>query len=264
MFFNDIGMIANGFIEKNSSPPFYLERVGSYAIKHYYETVRIMKVIDAGIKKDDGEGYPLSTDARIPAAFEAVRDKDEEILWVGQPEFVPFVATGIPFLIMGLLWGAIDYFGFIRHMGKGGMMGLAIPFFAIHLFPFYGSILNMLRLAMVHGNTRYAYTNKRLMMRSGFWGTDFKAIDYDRIMDLEVNVNPLENMYGVGTIRAFSGHTTGKGQRIFDQFIAVHQPYELFRRIKEISVDIKTDWNYPNALRPEGNPGYNTRYTPKG
>jgi hypothetical protein len=28
-------------------------------------------------------------------------------------------------------------------------------------------------------------------------------------------------------------------------------------------VDVKTDWNYPNALRPEENPGYRTKYNPK-
>jgi hypothetical protein len=28
-------------------------------------------------------------------------------------------------------------------------------------------------------------------------------------------------------------------------------------------VDIKTDFNYPKALRPETNPGYGTKYSPK-
>ncbi len=100
-------------------------------------------------------------------------------------------------------------------------------------------------------------------MRSGFWGTDFKAIDYDKISDIEVNVNPVENLFGVGTIQAFSGRTTNKGGSIYDKFIAIPEPYEVFKRIKEVSVDIKTDWNYPNALRPEKNQGYKTRYEPR-
>lgn len=215
----------------------------------------------------------MYTDLSIPPEFEAIKDNDEEILWIGKPEFVPFLATGIPFLIIGLIWGAIDLFAFIlpmlagsmstRGMTSGGEMSFIVPFFALHLFPFYGSILNMLRLYLVHGNTCYAFSNKRLMMRSGFFGTDFKTIDYDKIVDLEVNVNPLEKMYNVGSIRAFSGSVTSKGARIFDHFTAIAQPYEVFKRIKEVSVDIKTDWNYPNALRPEQNPGYNTKYTSK-
>lgn len=201
-------------------------------------------------------------DTTIPPEFQAVKDSDENILWTGRPALVPFLATGLPLLVIGLIWGSIDYFGFIRNM-KGIPAGFGIPFFALHLFPFWGGILNMVRLFLVFGNTRYAYSNKRMMMRSGFWGTDFKAIDYDRISDIEVNVNPIENMYNVGTVRAFSGRTTSRGGRIYDQFIAISNPYDVFKRIKEVSCDVKTDWNYPNALRPETNPGYATEYRPR-
>ena len=196
----------------------------------------------------------------VPAQFEAVRESDERILWVGQPERVPFLIRGLPFLVIGLIWGAIDYFGFIRHM-KAENLGFMIPFFALHLFPLWASILNMLRLGLVHGNTYYATTNKRLMMRTGFWGTDFKAIDYDQIVDMEVNVNPMENMYRAGTIRVSTGQTSRRGRRNSQAFVAIRRPYEVFKSIKKISVDIKTDWNYPNKIRPAKNPGYETEYT---
>lgn len=198
-------------------------------------------------------------DINLSSKFNAVKDRDEEIYWVGKPNFTAFIITGIPFLILGLLWGSFDYFGFIRH-AKNMPLGFAVPFFTLHLIPFWGSILNMVRLFLVHDNTCYAFTNKRLMMRSGFWGTDFKALDYDRITEIDVNVNPIENMLGVGTIRAFSGSTNNRGARIYDYFIGVDNPYEVFKSIKGVSVDIKTDWNYPNALRPNNNPGYHTEY----
>lgn len=204
----------------------------------------------------------MLTDMNLPPQFEAVRDRDEEILWAGKPNFAAFILRGVPFLIFGLIWGAIDYFGFLRAM-PNNMAGFAIPFFLLHLLPCWAGILNMVRLLLVHGNTCYAFSNKRLMMRSGFWGTDFKVIDYDRISDIEVNVNPIENMLGVGTVQAFSGRTTGRGGRIYDSFIGITDPYGVFKRIKEVSVDIKADWNYPNALRPEANPGYRTKYARK-
>ena len=207
------------------------------------------------------------TDKDIPPHFEAIRDRDEQILWIGEPVLLPFLATGIPFLIFGLLWGAFDYFFIMQmsvHKAKDAMNDyFMIPFFAIHLFPFYGSILNMVRLMLVHKNTDYGFTNKRLLMRSGFFGISFKAVDYDKIQDLEVTVNPLENLFGVGTIRAFSGSVGNRGGRIYDKFIAIPDPYDVFKKIKEVSVNIKTDWNYPNALRPEENPGYKTKYDPE-
>jgi hypothetical protein len=157
--------------------------------------------------------------------------------------------------------GAIDYFIFIQNL-TGTQLAL-LCFFGLHLFPFWASILNMVRLALVYDNTCYAFTNKRLMMRSGFWGIDFKAIDYDKIADLEVNVNPIEDLFGVGTILAYSGRTGDQGRQFTDRFTAISNPYQVFKKIKEVSVDIKTDWNYPNAMRPAENPGYQTQYNPK-
>jgi hypothetical protein len=204
----------------------------------------------------------MISDASLPLAFQAVRDKDEKFLWVGAPTRVPFLVSGVPFLILGLLWGSIDYFGFIRHMGgpHGIPLGFAIPFFILHLFPFWAGILNMVRLLLVVGNTFYALTSKRIMLRSGFWGTDFKSIDFDHIDNIEVNVNPIENAYGVGSIRVYSGGTSSRGRASYDTFVGIANPYEVFKQLKQVTVDVKTDWSYPNALRPGVNPGYLTRY----
>jgi len=107
----------------------------------------------------------------LPAQFHAVKDDDEEFIWVGEPKFFPFICTGIPFLIFGLLWGTLD-FAFIKmalHTAKKGPpLGFIIPFFILHLAPFWLSVLNIVRLLLVHKNTFYAITNKRVMIRSGF------------------------------------------------------------------------------------------------
>lgn len=208
---------------------------------------------------------------RIPPEFDAVKDDDETIYWVGGPKLVPFLAQGIPFLIFGCLWFFLDSV-FITGIGSigsafgGGMGGFLIVFFLLHLAPFWLSIINMLRLILVYRNTRYAYTNKRMMFRTGFFGIDFKAVDYDKIQNLEVNVGPLEKFYNVGSIKAFSGQFASSGEHgtraVFDCFKAIEDPYGVFKAIKKVSVDIKTDWNYPNDLRPEENKGYKTTYKP--
>ena len=201
----------------------------------------------------------MLTSENLPQMFHSVKDPNENFIWIGEPSFIPFVLSGVPYLVLGLAWGAFAYFGFIRHM-KIEQMATIIPFFALHLLPFYGSILNMFRLILVHKNTYYAITDKRIMMRSGFFGIDFKSIDFDKISDIEVNVNPVENMLGVGTIRFYSGRTTTKGNTITDNFLAIPSPYEVYKKVKTVTVDVKTDWNYPNKLRPEDNSGYQTKY----
>ena len=118
------------------------------------------------------------TTDNLPPQFGAVLDQNEKILWVGNPTLVPFLLSGVPLLILGLVWGSFDYFGLIRHMDKmrGEAAGFMIPFFALHLFPLWLGVGNMIRLFLVFGNTCYAFTNKRVMIRSGFFGIGFKRL----------------------------------------------------------------------------------------
>ena len=39
---------------------------------------------------------------------------------------------------------------------------------------------------------------------------------------------------------------------------SIYEPYAVFKRLKETSHDVKSDIEYPNAMRPAHNPGYNT------
>jgi Bacterial PH domain len=209
----------------------------------------------------------MNTDFASAQLFDQVRDPNESVLWAGRPAFLPFLATGIPFLVIGVFWFCIDFFGFIRPMLSGrthafsGMAGFMIPFFALHLFPFWGSLLNVLRLALVHQNTAYAITNRRVMFRGGFWGISFDSIDFDQITDLQVSVGPLENCIGAGTITISCAGPTSSRASIGKNFVAVPDPYEVFKEIKKVSLDVKTDIEYPNNLRPPTNSGYKTAYT---
>lgn len=104
------------------------------------------------------------------------------------------------------------------------------------------------------------------MMRSGFIGTDFKTIDYDKIFDIEVTISFVEKIYNVGSIKFFSGRTQtdeGYTTKLYDSWSAIENPYEVFKMVKQTSVNIKTDLNYQNTLRSDTNPGYNTKYDPK-
>jgi len=183
----------------------------------------------------------MLNDASVTQAFQAILDKDEKFLWAGQPDRLPFLLGGLPFLFFGMIWGAIDYFGFIRHMGgpHGIPLGFAIPFFALHLVPFWGSILNMFRLVLVVGNTCYAVTPKRLLLRSGFWGTDFASFDLSQIANLDVNVNPIENAHGVGTIRFYANSIAANtGRMVLCRFVGIAGPYDVYKLVRQ-AIDAK-------------------------
>jgi membrane protein YdbS with pleckstrin-like domain len=196
--------------------------------------------------------------------FNNILDHNETIFWTGIPNFWTWMFTAIPVLIFGLIWGIFDFW-FSRQwfsLASSEMNFFFIPFMIVHSAPCWGSILYVFWLYLSHENVAYAFTNKRVMIRSGLFGIDYQIIDYDKIQDIQVNINPIEKIYDVGSVLFNTGHTdnNSNGSVINRGFRGIENPYEVFRRIKEVSLNVKTDWNYPNANRPETNPGYQTKY----
>ena len=203
-------------------------------------------------------------DKNLLPEFESVKDNDEEILWTGKPTFIPYVFSGLGIGLYMIGFGIVVLIITLNVKPEidstGGYAWL------LGFLPLLQGLYTFLKKLFSFSNTAYAYSNKRVMMRTGFIGTDFKTIDYDKISDIEVTVNVVERMYNVGSIRFFSGRTQtdeGNTTKLYDCWFAIENPYEVFKLVKQTSVDIKTDFNYPNAMRPETNPGYNTKYDRK-
>lgn len=176
---------------------------------------------------------------QLPRQFFDVKENDEKFIWLGEPKFLPFVATGIPFLLIGIAWGMFDYRAVVNISRQN--FSLMIPFFALHTFPCWGSILNMFRLMLTHRNTFYAITNKRVMMKDGLWGDNFNAINRDKIIDSQITVNPLEKIMGVGTVCFFAGETDNRGLVLADKFVGIENPFEILKKVKIGGTNLKAD-----------------------
>jgi hypothetical protein len=166
-----------------------------------------------------------------PSVFDPVLSSNEGIVWTGRPHFVPYLLTGLPFLVIGCLWGAFD-FQFIRHM-PASQMGFALPFFALHLFPFWGSILYMVYLAISYRNVVYAISNQRVMVRAGAFAPSFKSYDFRDIDQLSVSSGPFESMVGAGSVKFSTGKTTSKGAVIYETIRGVDGAYDVFKQLRE-------------------------------
>ena len=204
----------------------------------------------------------LSNVITVPdqSPFQSITDKGETILWTGHPKFWPFVLRAIPALIFGALWGTIDYwFFFGTGMASDFSSRLFIyPFFALHSFPAWGSVLYTIYLVLSWSRTTYAYSNRRLLLRNGVIATAYRSLDYDAVKEMNVGVNLFERLFAAGTVTASTGLFDIKTSGL--SFVALANPYDVFQAIKQVEVDVKTDWEYPNALRPGENPGYRTTY----
>lgn len=190
-------------------------------------------------------------------------DNNERIIWSDKPHLLVHLATGFPLLIIGIIWGIMDSFLIGNFMMfEGGFFNFFSIFMLLHMMPLWLGIGNMIRLIFIYRNTFFCYTDKRVIIKTGFMGVDYKTKDFYNIENVEVNVGPLENMLGVGTIRIDEEYVrTGKhSRRVGHRLYGIQRPYEVFKALKEIVMDIKSDINYPNNYRPETNKGYNTRY----
>ena len=196
-------------------------------------------------------------------AIDTLIGKDEEILLRTKPNKNAFIVSQILHMLpFALLWIFFD--GFMIYMMVVNDIFSHIPtfeiifiviFFLLHLMPFWFWLANTLTAWAQYKNIEYVLTSKRIIIKSGII-VDIKNIYYTEVESVNVKVGIVDNMFKVGDIYIKCKQSTAF---IMD----IKQPYVVLNKIQEIVNDIKTDMIYPNALRPQTNEGYNTKYTPK-
>lgn len=202
------------------------------------------------------------TEATNPTKIEDIIGKDEQILWRGKPNRKAYIFSSIfsmfPFALIWLLFDSVFIVAMFAsnafsQMPIGAVIGI-IVFFAFHLTPVWIWLGNIITASKGYKNLEYVFTNKRIIIRSGIIGIDFKNIYYSEIQSVNLKVGLIDKMLKVGDIYIKSKNSS---QVLFD----ISDPYFITQKLQEIVIDIKTDIEFPNGLRPEENPGYNTKYT---
>ncbi|MBQ8248070.1 MAG: PH domain-containing protein [Lachnospiraceae bacterium] len=182
----------------------------------------------------------------------------EEILWRGKPQKLCYILKSFGRLLpAALIFLAFDVFfiGIIASTGAfAEMWPFLVFFFAFHLLPVWKCIGKLITANLEYKNVEYAITNRRIIARTGIIGLDFDGIDYSDISNVRVDVSILERIFGTGSLIISS--TSGN----VSFFCSIQNPYDVYKKLNKILVDMKADVYYPNAFRPETNPGYNTKY----
>ena len=128
-----------------------------------------------------------------------------------------------------------------------------VPFFAVHLMPVWIWLANILKANRNHKNLEYAFTEKRIIIRSGVIGIDFKNIYYSDIEGVNLKVGIIDRLCKVGDIYIQANTQTSV-------ILDIENPYFILSKLQKIVLDIKTDIYFPNNLRPDENDGYKTKY----
>lgn len=211
--------------------------------------------------------------------LERIKSSNETVLWYDKTNRFLYAMVSPILLLFVIGWVGIDlaiYF-FTRDIGEvAGTItqnGVSRPatfpanlfiigFLILHSLPFWITVTLMIVRFIASKNVEYMMTDLRLYLVSGIFGKDVTNIEYREIKNLTVNVSPLENMLGLGTIILTPDSVSSDGgvARRGIRMKHIKNPYDVYKKIKELSLDVTTDQYYPNALRPSDNPGYQTKY----
>lgn len=190
---------------------------------------------------------------------EDILDKDEKILLRTKPNKKAYVLSAVlTMLPIAIFWTAFDL-TFVLALIFGKMdapkwgYALVIGFLLVHMTPVWIWLGNIIRATIGYKNIEYVFTDKRIIVRSGVIGIDFKNVYYSEIEGVNLRVGIFDRMFKVGDIYIQSM----KQSTVLSD---ISNPYFILSRLQKITLDIKTDISYPNDLRPETNHGYNTKY----
>ena len=169
--------------------------------------------------------------------FEMILEKDEEIVKVVKPNKKKLmVSCWAWFLSMWALTYACGvWIVFIPEIGLEWWIGLVITAGSLVLpliisIPFFGAY---------YKNRYYAYTNKRIIIRTGVFGIDYKGLDLIAIDAVNVYVSFFDKIVkkNTGSLKFGSKASPiinyGNGASGGYRFTHLEKPYDYYREIKE-------------------------------
>lgn len=187
----------------------------------------------------------------------------EAVLWRGKPKRGAFIATkSLTMMPIAIVWLCFDLTFIGEIVGSGSGMWFMIPFFALHLMPVWIWLGNVLTAGRRWKNTNYYVTNRRIIIQGGFLAVNEQSLFYKDIHNAQVRIGLLDKIFGTGDILLDTGAVNSKGHIHFTMLEDLENPHEVYHRIQKIILDMQTDMEFPNAYRPESNPGYRTDYRP--
>jgi len=178
--------------------------------------------------------------------FIDIIDENEEIIDVLKPNTKKFWWNiGIRLFFITAFFNALVILMVFGVYSDGGFSDLRSVWMTIFIAGGISLliVLFVILLASLAFQKRYyAYSNKRILIRSGVIGVDFKVLEYKLLGAMTVNVNVIDKMLGgkTGSIRFGSASSPiigfhGGGPRAAMNAFAfnhVEKPYGLLRAIK--------------------------------
>lgn len=186
----------------------------------------------------------------------------EAVLWKGKPKRSAFIASKtLTLLPIAIIWLILDMNFILTAFSGGEMLTFLIPFFALHLMPVWIWLGSTLTAGKRWKNTYYYVTNRRIIIQGGFLAVNETSLFYKDLRNTKLRIGVIDKLFHTGSVEFDNGMimNNNRQQRV-QRLENLEDSQNVYNRIQKVILDIQTDIEYPNALRPEENPGYNTQY----
>ena len=212
--------------------------------------------------------------------LELMVGRDEKIIWQGRPNKRCYILEGIfnPLLPFALIWLLFDSFFIAAFLGGGFFsktqntfpLMMTAAFFIFHLMPVWIYIGGILFIYRRYKHTEYIVTDKGVYISSGLFSYTCNMKPFTELARVNIHRGIIDQMLGVGDVVLTNNNladlyssnlrVNGRGLNSGIVISNIKDYKNVFEIIKKLQEDIYMDTMYPNALRPEENRGYKTRY----
>ncbi|HLP20103.1 MAG TPA: PH domain-containing protein [Chitinophagales bacterium] len=163
--------------------------------------------------------------------FDNILDNNEKILWSDRPQFIPYLLSGFLqasfLLFFFVVWWISCQYATTENGEPPGTFFTYLPLLML--------LWSASSRFFSYFKTKYAFTNKGVLICSGFISTEVKSIDYSKILEIDVNLTWADKLSGTGTIRFYTGNTEtdeGTTTKLYDSLEAIANPYEALKAMR--------------------------------
>lgn len=171
----------------------------------------------------------ISKDELKKNNIDSILEEDEQLLWSGRPNKVSYTFTSIvrllPFVLFWLIIDILTIVGLTFIPSHNLFIYLLVIFLGVQIAPIFIFVHKIILICMEYKVILYSITNKRIILRDGEFGINFKCINFDQIKECNLNKGITDTIEKTGDI-----YINGKYQRIV--FYDVQHPNAVYNYIK--------------------------------
>ena len=202
---------------------------------------------------------------------------NEHVIWEGRPHKMVTILEAIfnPMLVVAIIWGAID-FTFIGAAAfsmneaddaVGGMMGnFMLVFMLVHMMPVWIYLIGVISVFLKWRNVRFMVSTHGLYVSGGLFAFNYEMKPWTDIGHINIHQGVFDRMFGVGDVificehHSYQNTNNHNGAHQHMRIYNIPDFQEVFKMVNNLQTDVYADTMFPNAMRPDSNPGYNTQY----